>query len=132
QPLHGAILAEGAMQHRKDHVDFRLRLRLGQDGPRRPLTVPTDKVFRNLVLIPIQASRHGTRGAHRDLMFPTAPAVDDRYPQLHRMRFPIPDMINSTARSAVRLTSSITGFTSTTSIETIFPESQIISSAKCA
>jgi hypothetical protein len=33
QALHRAVLAEGAVQHREDHVDFRVRARFGQDGP---------------------------------------------------------------------------------------------------
>src|SRR5262249_25229152 len=130
--LHGAVFAEGPVQHGKNHVDFRMRPRLRHDRPWIPLAFPVDEVLRPLVFRGIHRVHDGARRAHRHFVLTAAAAVDDGYSQFHRIRFPNPDMISSTARSAVRLTSSITGFTSTTSSETMPPESQIISIAKCA
>ena len=106
--------------------------RLRQNGPRTPLAVLVDKVLDQLVSRGVEPLHNGFRRAHGNLVFAAAAAVDHGYSNFHRMRLPNPDMISSTARSAVRFTSSITGFTSTTSIESMRRESQIISIAKCA
>ena len=132
QALHRAVLAEGAVQDGEDHVDLGLRARLGQDGARAPLAVLVDEVLQNLVPGGVDARHDGLGRADRNLVLAAAAAVNDGDSTLHRIRFPSADMTSSTARSAVRLTSSITGLTSTTSMDTMAPESQIISMAKCA
>ena len=132
QALHGAVLAEGAVQDGEDHVDVRLGARFGQDRLGAPLALLVDEVLDGLVPGGIEAGEDGVGRTHGDFVLAGAAAVDYGYSYFHKMRFPSPDMISSTAKSAVRLTSSMTGFTSTTSIETICRESQIISRAKCA
>ena len=79
QALHGAIFAEGAVQHGEDHVDFRVRAGLGQDRARAPLAVLVDKVFDRLVLLGIQAGHDRLGRAHRDFVLAGASAVDDGY-----------------------------------------------------
>src|SRR5579871_3034580 len=105
---------------------------LRHNGPRLPLPFLGDEVFRNLVLSGVHRADDGLGRSQGDFMLAAAPPVDDCNARFHRIFFPSADMTSSTARSAVRFTSSITGFTSTTSMETICPESQIISMAKCA
>src|ERR1019366_5217449 len=132
QSLHGAVLAEGAVQHRKNHVDAGVGAGLGQNRARAPLALFVYEVLDLLVLSRVQPGQDGLGRTDRDFVLAVAAAVNYGYSYFHKMRFPNPDTINSTARSAVRFRSSITGFTSTTSIETICPESQIISRAKWA
>src|SRR4029077_3382185 len=132
QSLHGAVFAEGAVENGEDHVDAGMSARFGQDGTGAPLALLIDEVLDFLVLFRVQPGEDRLCRTDRDFMLAGAAAVNHGYSYFHRMRFPNPDMISSTAKSAVRLRSSITGFTSTTSMETMCRESQIISNAKCA
>src|SRR6185295_19554118 len=106
------------VQHRKDHVDLGMSAGLGQDRARTPLTLLIDKVRDRLVLLGVQRGHHGLRGADGHFVFAGTAAIKDGNSQFHRIRFPRPDMTSSTAKSAVRFRSSMTGFTSTTSSET--------------
>src|ERR1019366_10620339 len=106
--------------------------RLGQNRPRAPLALLVYEVLDLLVFFRIQPGKDGLGRTDLDCVLAGAAAVNHGYSYFHKMRFPNPDMINSTARSGVRFRSSMTGFTSTTSIEAMCRESQIISRAKWA
>ena len=79
QALHRAVLAEGAMEHGEDHVDFGLRAGLGQNRPRAPLAVEVDKVFDCLVFLAIQAGQNRLGRAYRDFVLPGSSAVKHGY-----------------------------------------------------
>ena len=117
QTLHGAILAEGAVQHGEDHVDARVGARLGEDGARVPPAVLTDEESQDLVLLRVHRGDDRFGGTKGDFVLAAAAAVEYRYSQFHRILFPKADITSSTASIAVRLAWSITGLTSTTSID---------------
>src|SRR5215471_1619325 len=121
------------MQHWEHHVDAGVCARLGKDGTRLPAASLGNQNAPHLVEVRIHRGDHRFRRAERDLMLAAASAANHRHPQTaHKILFPKADKISSTASNAVRLASSITGFTSTASMETISPLSHIISMAKCA
>ncbi len=95
----------------------------GRIGAGTPAAVFPDQITDHFVPLGIHRGDHRFSRHQRDFMLAAAAAVNHRHPRLHvhRIFFPIADRISSTASSAVRFTSSITGFTSTTSIETILP-----------
>src|SRR6185437_9973589 len=130
----GAVFAEGSVKDGKYDVDFGMRAGLRDDWLRRPVPRAVDQEARNFIALRIHRRRHRIGRAQRDLMLAAPAAIHQCHTRfLHqRIFFPSADKINSTASSAVRLNSSITGFTSTTSIESIRWESQIISMARCA
>src|SRR5579885_657871 len=102
-----------------------MRIRLGQNGARRPLAGFVNEDFADFVALAIEAGEDGFRGAYGDFVFAAATAVEHGDSGFHRIFLPRADIIISTAKSAVRLTSSITGLTSTTSMESMWPLSQI-------
>ena len=79
QALHRAILAEGAVQDRKDHVDFRLGARFGQDRLRAPLALFVDKVLDYLVLSGVHPLHDGFRRIDGHFVLAAAAAVKDGY-----------------------------------------------------
>src|SRR5579862_9650653 len=107
-----------------------MRARLRQDGAWRPFPVFADKELAHLIAFAIQSRQDRFRRTDGNLVLAAAPAVDHGDSGFHRIFLPNADMIISTAKSAVRLISSITGFTSTTSIESMCPLSLISSMAR--
>ena len=61
------------------------------------------------------------------LLYATASAI-----VFNKIFFPSADVTSSTPSNAVRFAASSTGFTSTISMDSMRPESQIVSIAKCA
>src|ERR1017187_2952651 len=109
-----------------------MRARLRQDRLRGPLSRLIDEVIDHVKTGAVQFRHGGFRRTDGNLVLAAASAVDYGDCGFHRIFLPIADMIISTAKSAVRLISSITGLTSTTSMETMCPLSQISSMARCA
>ncbi len=75
QTLHGAVLAEGAVQHGKHHVDAGIRAGLGQNRARRPAAVLADQETLHLVACRVQRGDNRFGRAQRDLVLAAAPAV---------------------------------------------------------
>src|SRR5580692_9660118 len=93
----------------------------------------------NFVFIFVDGVENRRGREQGDLMLTAAPAKQDADSNFlhglnvaYRIFFPKADSANSTARSAVRLCSSITGFTSTISKRSMRPWSAMISMARCA
>src|ERR1035438_8295818 len=107
-----------------------MRARLRQDRLGRPLARLIDEVVDYVIAGAIQARHDGFRRTDGNLVLAAASTVDYGDCGFHRIFLPIADMIISTAKSAVRLISSITGLTSTTSMETMCPSSQTSPSSK--
>src|SRR5450755_1445637 len=103
---------------------------LGQDRFRRPFARFIDEVVDHVITVAVQTRPNGFRRTDGDFMLAAAPAIYHGDCSFHRIFLPIADMIISTAKSAVRLISSITGFTSTTSMESMCPLSQTSSMAR--
>src|SRR5580698_700745 len=87
-----------------------------------PSTFLSDADGHHFVFVFVDGVENRRSRKQRDLMLPTAPAKQDADSNLfhglnmpYRIFFPNADTANSTAKSAVRLCSSITGFTSTIS-----------------
>ncbi len=100
-------------------------------GSQRPSLVM--KIALDLVAFRVHRSHDRFRRAEGNLVFAGPAAVQNRHAQFaHKILFPIADITSSTASNAVRFTSSITGFTSTISIDTILPLSLTVSIARCA
>src|ERR1700683_821465 len=98
-----------------------MRARLWLYLPRRPFARLVYEVFNDFIPPGIQSGHDGLRRPYGNLVLAAAAAIDYGDSGFHRMRFPSVDMIISTAKSAVRFRSSITGFTSTTSMESMRP-----------
>jgi len=95
---------------RKDHRSISgCAPRFGQDGARLPPALFIDKIFDYLVFSWSMPLHDGFRGVMDTSCSPLRPRKG-RLLVVHRIRFPNADMTSSTARSAVRLASSITGF----------------------
>src|SRR5580658_1182640 len=109
-----------------------MRPRLRQDRLGRPFAGRIDEVVDHVIALAIQSRLDGFRRTDGNLMLAATPAVNYGDCRFHRIFLPMADMIISTAKSAVRLISSITGLTSTTSMEIMRPLSQINSMARCA
>jgi hypothetical protein len=67
------------VQHRKDHVDFRVRARFGEDGLRLPPALFVDKVLDYLVLSRVHVLHDGFRRIDGHLVLAAAAAVKDGY-----------------------------------------------------
>src|ERR1035441_1793516 len=94
-----------------------MRARLRQDRLRRPLARPIDEGSEPVIAGAVQCPHDGFRRTDGNLVLAAASTVDYGDCGFHRIFLPMADMIISTAKSAVRLISSITGLTSTTSME---------------
>src|SRR5204863_6185778 len=124
----------GAVQHGEDHVDIGVRAGLRQNGTGFPAAVLANQIAHHFVALGFQRGDNGFGRAQRDLMLATAASINHGYARFHiqRIFFPMAERMSSTASSAVRLTSSITGLTSTTSMESTLAESQAISITRWA
>src|SRR5260370_4239554 len=114
------------MQHRENDIDSCITIRLRNQSSRAPLPFLRDQVVQHLVLFGIHGVDDGFGGAKRNFMLTAAPSINDRdtsFYHRYKILFPIADITNSTAYIAVRFTSSITGLTSTTSMDAILPVS---------
>jgi hypothetical protein len=121
----------------------------------QPMTGLVDADRHHLELPPVNRLQNRSRREQRNLMLPAPPAKQNSHPQFfchcffdhrtgrknsalnqcrtpHNIFFPNAEQASSTARSAVRLCSSITGFTSTISKLSRRPWSAMISIARCA
>src|SRR6202035_4702579 len=97
-----------------------------------PLARLIDEVIHHVITGAIQRRHDGFRRTDGNFVLAAATAVDYGDCDFHRIFLPMADMIISTAKSAVRLISSITGFTSTTSMDSMLPLSHTSSMARCA
>src|SRR5580704_1832907 len=111
-------------------------LRIGRSDP-SALLGDADGHYFVLVFVDGVENRRGREQG--DLMLSTAPAKQNANSKFfhsfnagYRIFFPNADNASSTARSAVRLCSSITGLTSTISKLNMRPWSAMISMARCA
>src|ERR1700691_1897399 len=111
-------------------------LRIGGGSPSAFLG---DADRHNFVFTFVDRAKHRCGREQRDLMLPTPSAKQDADSNLfhgvnvpYRIFLPNADNANSTAKSAVRLCSSITGFTSTISKLSMRPWSAMISVARWA
>src|SRR5260370_27305210 len=123
------------MQPRETDIDSRIAIRLRNQCARAPLPFFRDQVMQHLVLFGIHGVDDGFTRAKRNFMLAATPSINDRdtsFYHRYKILFPIADITNSTANIAVRFTSSITGFTSTTSMDAIRPVSFSVSIARFA
>src|ERR1039458_7253438 len=101
---------------------------------REPAPVLGDADGHDFVFVFVDGLEHRRGREQRNLMLPAPPAKKTSDPKLfhnlYSIFFPNADSANSTARSAVRLCSSITGFTSTISKLNMRPWSAMISMAR--